>query len=217
MLDRRMRLHYHFFHVIVRPLFKALFKFQVFGSENVPSIGGVLLMSNHASYLDPIFLGAAVQRNLHYMARSTLFKPGIINWFLLNMNAFPVHLGSPDRKAIRQALQTLNDGKVLIIFPEGTRSIDGSLGKAQDGIGFIVYRANATVVPVFLDGTQKVLPRGAKMIKLAKISISFGEPLNMKIYRSQEASRETYSKIGEDIMSAIAKLKEQLINRERIR
>ena len=107
MVHRGMRLHYHFFHVIVRPLFKALFKFQVFGIENIPSTGGVLFLSNHASYLDPIFMGAAVPRNLHYMARATLFKPGMIEWFLLNMNAFPVHLGVPDRKAIRQARQLL--------------------------------------------------------------------------------------------------------------
>ena len=104
---RGMRLHYHFFHIIVRPLFKSLFKFQVFGAENLPSSGGVLLLSNHVSYLDPIFMGAAVTRNLHYMARSTLFIPGPVERFLLSMNAFPVHLGVPDRKALRQARQLL--------------------------------------------------------------------------------------------------------------
>ena len=74
MIHREMRFHYHFFHVIVRPLFKSLFKFQVFGSKNVPSTSGALLVSNHVSYVDPVFLGAAVDRNLNYMARSTLFR-----------------------------------------------------------------------------------------------------------------------------------------------
>jgi len=204
-----MRLHYHFFHVIVRPMFRALFKFEVTGSENIPSRDGTLLMINHASYLDPIFIGAAVKRSIHYMARSTLFKPGFIKWFLMNMNAFPVHLGSPDRSAIKRALQLLSDSKVLLIFPEGTRSVDGSLGKAQDGVGFIAYRANVNVIPVFLNGTQKALPRKAKMLKTAKISVHFGKPIDMDFYRKMEPSRQTYSKIGEEIMLRIAELKNE--------
>jgi len=205
--NRRMRFHYHFLHVIVRPLFKSLFKFQVFGAENLPSTGGVLLMSNHVSYIDPIFMGAAVRKNLHYMARSTLFKPGLIEWFLLNMNAFPVHQGAPDRRAIRQALQLLGDGNYLLIFPEGTRSIDGTLGEALPGVGLIAYRATTAVVPVFLSGTEKVLPRGAKMLKQARITVYFGKPLDMDYYRGCKASRETYAKIGEDVMDRLAELK----------
>jgi 1-acyl-sn-glycerol-3-phosphate acyltransferase len=209
MNHKGMPLHYHFIHVITRPLFKSLFKFQIFGAENVPTTGGVMLMINHASYLDPMFIGAAVSRNLHYMARATLFKPKIIDRFLRSLNAFPVHLGSPDRAAIKRALQILEDGNLLLIFPEGTRSVDGSLAKAQDGIGFMAYRTKAAVVPVFLDGTQKAWPRNARMIKPAKITVSFGKPIDMSIYRSGEASRETYSKIGEEVMARIAELKRE--------
>lgn len=207
MKHKGMRFHYHFFHIIARPLLKSLFKFQVFGSENVPSFGGILLMSNHASHLDPVFLGAAVNRNLNYMARATLFKPGIIKWFLLNMNAFPVHLGVPDRGAIRRALQLLDNGNILLIFPEGTRTIDGTLGKPQAGVGLIAYRAKAPVIPVFLNGTRKALPRGAKMVKTAKITIYFGVPIDMDHYRNCEASRETYVRIGEEVMAKISDMK----------
>lgn len=212
MVHRGMRLHYHFFHVIVRPLFKSLFRFQVFGARNVPSTGGVLLVSNHVSYVDPVFIGAAVNRNLHYMARSTLFKPGLIERFLLSMNAFPVHLGVPDRGAIRYALQLLDDGKALHIFPEGTRSVDGTLGTAQAGVALIAHRTTAPVVPVFLDGTEKVLPRGAKMMKLAKVNLSFGRPLNLDPYREAGSSREIRVKIGEVVMSSIAELRDGIRN-----
>ena len=75
MNNRAMRLHYHFFHIIARPSLKSLFKFEIIGAENLPSKGGVLLMTNHASYFDPVFIGAAVNRNLNYMARATLFRP----------------------------------------------------------------------------------------------------------------------------------------------
>ncbi len=210
MVHRGMRPHYHFFHVIARPLLKSLFRFQVFGARNMPSNGGVLLVSNHVSYLDPVFMGAAVDRNLHYMARSTLFKPGLIGRFLLSMNAFPVHLGVPDRGAIRRALQLLEDGNVLHIFPEGTRSIDGTLGTAQAGAGFIAYRTAAPVVPVFLDGTEKVLPRGAKMIKPAKVNLSFGRPLDLDHLRKARSSREVRARIGEVVMSSIAELRDEL-------
>jgi len=208
MVHRGMRFHYHLLHVIARPLLKSFFKFQVFGAENVPSTGGVLLMSNHASYVDPVFMGAAVDRNLYYMARSTLFKPGLIEWLLLNMNAFPVHLGVPDRRAMRWALQILGDGNLLLIFPEGTRSVDGTLGKAQAGVGLIAYKTTAFVVPAFLGGTREVLPRTAKMLKPAKVIVSFGKPLDMEYYRKCEASRETYVKIGEAVMARIAELKD---------
>lgn len=213
MKHRGMRPHYHFLHIIARPLLKSLFRFQVFGAENVPFTGGVLLMSNHASYVDPVFVGAAVDRNLCYMARSTLFRPGLIEWVLLNMNAFPVHLGVPDRRAIRRALQLLEDGNLLLIFPEGTRSVDGTLGKPQAGVGLIAYRTTASVVPVFLSGTHKALPRGAKALKPAKITVSFGSPIDMEYYRGCKASRETYVKIGEEVMAEIAKMKNRSQNR----
>lgn len=208
---RGMRFHYHFLHIIARPFLKSLFKFQVFGAENVPSTGGVLLMSNHASYIDPVFMGAAVDRGLYYMARSTLFKPGLIEWLLLNMNAFPVHLGVPDRRAIRRALQLLADGNLLLIFPEGTRSVDGTLGKARAGVGLIAYKTTAPVVPVFLSGTQKVLPKGGKMLKPAKITVSFGKLLDMEYYRKCKGSRETYVKLGEEVMARIAELGDGLM------
>ena len=210
MKHRGMRFHYHFLHIIARPLLKSLFRFQVFGAGSVPSTGGVLLMSNHASYVDPVFMGAAVDRNLYYMARSTLFRPGLIGWFLLNMNAFPVHLGVLDRRAVRRALQLLEDGNLLLIFPEGTRSVDGTLGKPQAGVGLIAYKTTASVVPVFLSGTHKALPRGAKMLKLAKIMVSFGSPIDMEYYRERKASRETYVEIGEEVMVEIGKMKSRL-------
>lgn len=166
-------------------------------------------MINHASYLDPIFIGGAIDRVINYMARSTLFKPGIIDKFLRSLKAFPVHLGSTDRAAIKYALKILDEGNLLLVFPEGTRSVDGTLGKAQDGVGFMAYRTNADVIPVYLSGTQKAWPRGSKMIRTAKITVTFGKPIEMTTYRNSEASRETYAKIGAEVMARIAELKRE--------
>lgn len=212
---RGMRSHYHFLHIIIRPPLSGLFKFRVLGVENIPSSGGAMLMSNHVSYVDPIFIGAAVNRNLRYMARSTLFKPGFIRWFLLSVNAFPVNRGTPDRGAIRQALKVLENGDLLVIFPEGTRSVDGStLGKAEAGVGFIAHKTPAPVIPVFLSGAQNVLPRKAKMLKTAKVTVSFGKPIDMESYRKDKGSRETYTRIGEEVMTRIAELRDGLAGGE---
>lgn len=206
-----MSRQYHAIHVLTRPVLKSLFKFEVFGTENVPSSGGALLISNHASFADPIFIGAAVNRNLHYMARASLFRPKPIDWFLRSLNAFPVHLGVPDRRALRQARQLLDGGKLLLIFGEGTRTVDGTLGKAQVGVGLIAYRTTASVVPVFLDGALEVLPRGAKIPKPAKITVSFSKPLDMALYREHKGSREIYTSIGEEAMKRIAELKNRSV------
>ncbi len=210
-INRGMRHHYQFFHMITRLVLRSFFNFQVLGAKNVPSSGGVLLMSNHVSYLDPIFIGSAVHRSTRYMARSTLFKPGLIRRFLLSVNAFPVNRGAPDRRAIRQALKVLEDGDLLFIFPEGTRSVDGTtLGKAQAGVGLIAHKTSVPVVPVFLNGAQNVLPRKAKMPKFAKITVSFGKPLDMEPYRKDKGSREVYTRMGEEVMARIAKLRDGL-------
>ena len=213
--NSEMVFHYHILHIITRPLLKSLFKFQVFGAENVPVTGGALLISNHASFSDPVFLGAAVKRNLNYMARASLFRVEPIGRFLRSMSAFPVHLGVPDRKAIRRALQLLDGGKLMLIFGEGTRTIDGTLGEAQPGVGLIAYRTTASILPVFLDGSLEVLPKGAKMIKLAKVTVSFGKPLDMTSYRASKGSREIYAKIGAEAMERIAELRERRKTRKR--
>ena len=202
----QMKFHYHFFHIIARPMLKSLFKFKVYGAENVPLNGGALFMSNHASHADPVFLGAAARGNLHYMARSTLFKPAPVGWFLMKLNAFPIHLGTPDRKAIRQALKLLEEENYLLIFPEGTRSVDGTLGKPQAGVGLIAHKATKPVIPIFLSGTQNALPRGSMMLRPAKVTLHFGKPIDMDRYRSEKASRELYEMIGEEVMSKIAEL-----------
>jgi 1-acyl-sn-glycerol-3-phosphate acyltransferase len=207
-----MRFLYHALHVLTRPVLKSLFKFEVFGAENVPSTKGALLASNHASFTDPIFLGAGLKRNLHYMARSTLFKPEPIDRFLRSLNAFPVHRGAPDRRAIRRALELLDSGNLLLMFAEGTRTYDGTLGKSRAGVGLIAYRTTASVLPVFLGGSLEVLPRGAKMLKLAKVTVSYGKPLDMAPYRASKGSREIYTSIGEELMRRIAELRDRSVH-----
>ena len=166
-------------------------------------------MSNHVSYLDPIFLGAAVTRELHYMSRDDLFHPKPWGAFLTYLNAFPVKRGKPDLGAIRKTLSLLKEGKLVLIFPEGTRGVGGKLGKPAAGVGAIVYRANAPVIPAFVKGTEVILPRHAKGITRAPVSVFFGPPVELSDLIALPRSRESYKQIAERIMQHIAALKKR--------
>jgi len=198
---------YRWTHGIAQPLLKRLVKFEVKGQEHIPSSVGAIVMSNHVSYLDPIFLGAAVPRELHYIARDNLFRVKLWGDFITYFNAFPIKRGKPDFKALRKTLSILKENKLLLMFPEGTRSVDGTLGEALEGAGFIVYRSNAPVIPAFVKGTEIILPRHAKGIKRAKVSVSFGPAIELTELRNIRRAREAYKPIAREIMKGIADLR----------
>ena len=200
---------YRFIYRMAQPLFGCLVKFEAIGREYIPREGGTLVMSNHVSYLDPIFLGAAVTRELHYMARDNLFRPKLWGDFLTYMNAFPVKRGEGDIKALRTTLSLLEENKLVLIFPEGTRGIDGKLGEPVEGAGFLVHRTNIPVIPAFVKGTEIILPRNATGIKRAKVSVYFGKPLELSKLRVLPRGREAYKLIAQEIMKNIAELKEK--------
>jgi 1-acyl-sn-glycerol-3-phosphate acyltransferase len=191
---------------IAVPLFRWAFQLEFTGRENIPDEGGALIASNHVSYLDPPILGASSKRELFYMARDTLFHPKPVGDFLRYLNAFPVKRDKPDRGALKAAVKLLESGRLVLVFPEGTRSRDGTLGRPHLGVGFIVYHSSVPVIPTYICGTEKALPRGSLLIKRAKVSVHFGRPIDMDDLRGAPRPREMYPKIGERIMSEIAKL-----------
>ncbi len=150
---------------------------KVMGRENIQKRGGFILAGNHVSYLDPIIFGIACPRSLNYMARDTLFKSHIFRWMLKKAHVFPLKQDVADFGAIKEALKRLKDGKGLVLFPEGTRSSDGRIGQGQEGVGFLARKSGVPVIPVYLDGTQKALPKGSKMIHRARLRVVFGRPM----------------------------------------
>src|SRR5690554_4580945 len=125
---------------LYRVYLRLLFRTKVEGRENVPTEGGVLLVANHASYLDPPLLGGAVDRPVHFMAKAELFELPFLKWAMPRVKAFPVHRGGADRRAIRSAISLLQEGHVVGIFPEGGRTRDGKMMKFQRGAGLIAVR-----------------------------------------------------------------------------
>jgi 1-acyl-sn-glycerol-3-phosphate acyltransferase len=141
-----------------------LFRLRVSGQARIPKRGGVLMVTNHQSFLDPWLIGIGPSRQIHYMARDTLFKGGVLTFLMELWNAFPVKRGSADLTAIRTAVERLDKGFVVNIFPEGTRSEDGSVGTIAPGFSLILNRAktDVAIVPTVIEGAYEAWPRKAK-------------------------------------------------------
>jgi 1-acyl-sn-glycerol-3-phosphate acyltransferase len=150
---------------------------KVEGADNVPRQGGFILASNHASYLDPVILGISCPRSLDYMARDTLFRNKAFAWILKQVHVFPIKRSAAYLGAIKEALRRVKNGGGLVLFPEGTRSTDGSLGQGLEGVGFLARKSGAPVIPVYVEGTLNAMPKGANSIKFTRLSVMFGCPI----------------------------------------
>ena len=189
--------------VLARTVAWLCFRFRVVGS--VPKRGGVLVAANHASYFDIPLLGCGMPRRAWYLGRSDLFMPGIkgiLQW----LGWIPLRLGRLDRKAFDQAVTLIKAGKVVVIFPEGGRSLDGHLREAKAGLGMIVAQTGCPVVPAYLKGTFEVLPAGAKRPRFHPVSVSFGEPLSFSPAAGDGETKQFYREVSRTVMERIAEL-----------
>ena len=163
---------------VARVLFVTIFGIRVFHRERLPRTGGVLVVSNHQSFLDPILAAVGMPRPFHPMARETLFRFLPFAIIIRSLNAFPVRRASADLGAIREALRRLKDGQVVLMFPEGTRTRDGSIGRLQGGPVTIAARAGVPVLPMVIDGAFDSWPRTHLLPRPHQILVACGEPLS---------------------------------------
>ncbi|MGN7178447.1 1-acyl-sn-glycerol-3-phosphate acyltransferase [Paenibacillus sp. FSL R5-0490] len=185
---------YAFAKAAVYGVLKPIYRFEVIGKENFPEEGGVLLCSNHIDNLDPPVVGINAPRPVYFMAKEELFNVPVLGKIVPHLNAFPVKRGMSDREALRKGLGILKEGNVLGLFPEGTRSKTGQLGKGLAGAGFFALRSEAHVVPCAIIGPYKAF---------SKLKVVYGKPINMKELRERKASAEETTDM---IMSEIRKL-----------
>jgi 1-acyl-sn-glycerol-3-phosphate acyltransferase len=195
---------------VSRAFLKALFRlynrWEVSGQEHVPASGGVLLLANHTSYADPPIVGAACPRPVNFMAKAELFEMPVLSGFISRTHAFPVQRGAADQHALRRAVRLLNSGEVLLVFPEGTRSPDGKLMGLEQGAGFVALVSHAAVVPVGIDGADRLLPRGKPVLLPAKLRVRFGPPIDLSRFRSQRRSRDVLAEVCEEMGAALRSL-----------
>ena len=189
------------FYIAAKALFSALFstvfRWRVGGRENVPERGPVLLCSNHISWWDPPLVGCGSPRRVYFMAKEELFSVPFLGRAIRALGAFPVRRGMADRSAVRSALEHLRAGRVVGMFPEGTRSRKGTLGRAEPGAALLALKSGATVVPVAIRGPYRVF---------RPVRITFGRPLALADLQCSRPRSGDLARAGERIMEAIADL-----------
>jgi 1-acyl-sn-glycerol-3-phosphate acyltransferase len=170
---------WHFFQFLWYLLLVPFYRYRVFNSNNIPKTGPVLLVSNHQSFLDlPIIAMASTRRHYVPLARSGLFDHPVFAWLIRNLNAISVVQGESDIGAIRKCIKALKQGHVLLIFPEGKRSLTGEVEPFETGTMLVIKRARPTIVPVAVEGGFNIWRRGQPRPKLhGRIAVTFGKPI----------------------------------------
>jgi len=179
---------------------------HVRGLEKVPRTGPVLVVGNHIASLDPPFTGAMVKRfDVYYMAKSEYFEKRLQRWMFKAYNAFPVVRHSADRQALKQALQVLQDGHVLMMYPEGTRSRDLRMHRPFAGAGFLARKSAAPIVPVAVWGSEGVLPTGASWPRRAHVYVQFGDPFLLP-ERNADGTPMSHQQSADHMMARVAEM-----------
>jgi len=183
-------------------VFFILFRFHSSGGANVPREGGVLLACNHQSFFDPILVSLGMKRPITFMARDTLFRNWLFGPMISRLNAFPVRRGKADVDAIREAVQRLEWGWALLVFPEGERTRDGRVAALHGGPVMLAHRANVPIVPVVIKGAFEAWPRHRKLFRFHRISIVYGRP----IPPPPNADRETQERVLQELQKSLEEL-----------
>jgi 1-acyl-sn-glycerol-3-phosphate acyltransferase len=194
---------YHLTRLIAR----VFFRFRILHRERMIQEGPVILVMNHESYLDPPFAGIGCQRAIYFLARKSLFDVPVLGWILPKLNVIPVDQEGGDRTALKALIRILRASHCALVFPEGSRTLDGNFQPAQPGVGFVIAKTLAPVVPMRIFGAHRALPRGGGKLRFCRITIAIGEPLRFSAAEVEGYGREVYPRLSQRVMDAIAALK----------
>lgn len=198
---------YAFLYHVARAFMNTFGRLEVRGLENLPQ-GGFLIASNHVSFIDPPLIGCVIPREMYYFARKTLLDNAVLKRVLPYCNVIPVDRdGGGDVGAFKKVFSVLKEGHALILFPEGTRSKDGRLGKAQGGAGLIACKTRVPVVPVRVFGTGDVLPRGSAVPTRADLAVVFGKPVFPNEFDPGKDAPDRFRMASSRIMEKIAEIR----------
>lgn len=194
-----------FYQIIValcRYYFKTYHSLRVEGGENIPETGGALFVSNHCSFFDPPAMACATPRALDFLARKTLFNNPLFGSAIRNLNAIPVDQDNPDMAGLKTIISRLRKGRVVVLYPEGSRTWDGGLQPGQPGIGLVIEKAGVPVVPSRFFGMYEAWPRGGNPQLFSPVTLVVGEPFVP--HSDKTDKRERFKEISDQIMDAIA-------------
>jgi 1-acyl-sn-glycerol-3-phosphate acyltransferase len=186
---------------------KSIFAFRSFGSEHIPREGGCLLAMNHESYLDPPLAGISAPREIYYLARKSLLNWPILGPLFPRLNVIPVDQERADMSALKTVIKHVRAGHCTLIFPEGSRTLDGRLQPAQAGLGLVIAKTRCTVIPARIFGARAAFPRGGRPHPFRKITLAIEAPLAFSETDFQTTGRDLYQHLSECVMARIAAIK----------
>lgn len=207
-----MSFAYLVFWWLFRGIFATYFRWRILNAERVPMKGPVILAANHASFLDPPLIGAALKRPLNYLARDTLFKAPVVGSLLRAWKVVPVDREGGGAAGLRSILDRLLAGGAILLFPEGTRTPTGQLQPARSGIGLAVIKSTAPVVPVRIFGSYEAYGRDARFPRPHQVTVQFGQPMEFQALRAEALDcpkprlKQIYQQVAQEIIEAIGKL-----------
>lgn len=179
MIKKKVSLFFKLIYAILWVLVKLLFRIKISGEE-IPETGGAIIAANHRSYIDPIVIGLCCKRRIYFVAKEELFGMPLLGWLLRATDAIPVKRGKPDMRSIKKTIDFIRGGRLIGIFPEGTRRRRPEDGEATTfrGVGLISQKAGALIYPISISGTEKIYAGGIFPIRLPKITAVVGKPIN---------------------------------------
>lgn len=203
-------------HIVVGPILLAIFRPWVVGLQHVPKSGPVILASNHLSFIDSIFLPLVVDRPVVFLAKSEYFTgKGLKGWatrmFFQASGQLPIDRsgGKASEASLNTGLRVLSEGRILGIYPEGTRSPDGRLYRGRTGVARMVLESGAPVIPVAMIGTEHVMPIGTRLPKVRRIGIILGEPLDFSRFEGLEGDRFVLRSVTDELVHELRRLGDQ--------
>ena len=202
---------------VLGPLLRVLFRPWIRGAENIPTTGAAILASNHLSFSDSIFLPLMLRRPVVFLAKSEYFtgkgiKGALTRWFFKSTGQLPIDRsgGKASEASLNTGLSVLEEGSLLGIYPEGTRSPDGKLYRGRTGIARMVLEAKVPVIPVAMIDTEKVQAIGQKLPKIRRVGVNIGAPLDFSRFEGMEGDRIVLRAVTDEIMYELQKLSGQV-------
>lgn len=203
-------------HWVIGPLLTTVFRPWVKGLENVPRTGPLIVVCNHLSFVDSVFLPLMIDRQMAFLAKSDYFtgkgiKGWFIRFFMTSAGQLPIDRsgGKASEASLNAGLQVLAEGGVLAIYPEGTRSPDGRMYRGRTGVARIILEAHVPVIPAAVIGTEKVMPLGSNIPKVHRVGVVIGEPLDFSRFEGMETDRFVLRSITDEIIYEMNALSEQ--------
>src|SRR5881397_4406119 len=180
------------------------FRLRVIHRERMIQSGPVILAMNHQSYLDPPLAGTTCDRAIYFLARRTLMEVPLLRWLLPKLNVIPVNQEGIDRSALKALIRVLKAGNAALVFPEGSRTLDGHLQPAEPGLGLVIAKTLAPVVPMRIFGAHEALPRGGGRLRFVPITVVIGEPIFFSAADIEPGGKDLYARLSDRVMQAIA-------------